>query len=478
MREYIMDESGTSSVASDQQPAEAQDEPTAVARRLAETFRSEGEELYLVGGAVRDRLLGINDLDIDLATSALPDTILRIARRLGLGKPHLIGEKFGTVGIETGIGRIEITTYRSEETYLPGSRKPAVKFGSTLLEDLARRDFTINAMGQDLLTGAVIDPLHGKPDLEAGLIRAVGDPIVRFREDPLRLLRAVRLASRLAFTIEAQTWRALEQEAPWLETISRERIRDEYTKILTGPDPGYALTLLRDSTLLQHSVLELLELTHMQDHGPRHRLSLWDHTMRVVTEVPPSLTVRWAALLHDIAKPATRTHEPSGRPRFFHHEELGAREAREILYGLRYGNEVVESVSLLIETHMQLHSYSSEWSDGAVRRLMLRLGPALGDAILLARADAGGHALGAPSGNRTKFDQLETRIDGLGRDQVETLQSPLNGNDLMQRYQRSPGPWIRHIKETLRDEVLEGHLAPDDRDGAWKIADRLIATGT
>ena len=466
------------SIASDQQPAEAQGESYAVARRLAQAFWAEGEELYLVGGAVRDGLLGIHDLDIDLATTALPNTIVRIGRSRGLGKPHLVGEKFGTVGLEKGGGMIEITTYRSEETYPLGSRKPSVKFGRTLLADLSRRDFTVNAMAQDLLTGALIDPLHGKPDLEAGLIRAVGDPAARFREDPLRLLRAVRFATRLAFSIEGQTWQALERAAPWLESISRERVRDEYTKILTGPDPVRGFTLLRDSTLLQHSVPELLELTRMQDHGPRHPLSLWDHTMRVVAEVPPKLTVRWAALLHDVAKPATRTHEPSGRPRFFHHEELGARLAREILYGLRYGNQVVESVSLLIETHMQLHSYSPEWSDGAVRRLMLRLGRSLGDAILLARADAGGHTVGSPSGNRPKFDHLEARIHGLGRDRVETLQSPLTGNDLMERYERPPGPWIRRIKEALREEVLEGHLAPDDRDGAWKISDRLITTDT
>jgi len=471
-----MDERAMASMASNQQLHEAHGEPYAVARRLAEAFRAEGEELYLVGGAVRDRLLGIHDLDIDLATSALPDTIVRIGRKVGLGKPHLVGEKFGTVGLETESGRIEITTYRSEETYLPGSRKPSVKFGSTLLDDLSRRDFTINAMAQDLLTGAIVDPLRGKPDLEAGLIRAVEDPLARFREDPLRLLRGVRLASRLAFTIEGQTWHALERAALWLETISRERIRDEYTKILTGPDPVRGLTLLRESTLLQHSVPELLELTQMQDHGPRHPLSLWDHTMRVLAEVPAGLTVRWAALLHDIAKPATRTHEPSGRPRFFHHEELGSRMAREILWGLRYSNQVVEAVSLLIETHMQLHSYSPEWSDGAVRRLMLRLGPSLGDAILLARADAAGHAFGTPSADRPKFDHLEARIRDLDRVQVETLQSPLTGHDLMQRYQRAPGPWIRHIKDTLREEVLEGHLAPDDRDAAWMIADRLIAS--
>jgi poly(A) polymerase len=437
-------------------------------------FRDAGEELFLVGGAVRDELLGEQDLDLDFATSARPAETVSILERLGAGRPYRVGEKYGTIGVVVSGWTVQITTYRSEEVYAPGSRKPDVAFGSTLLEDLSRRDFTINAMARDPLEGTLLDPLGGEADLRAGLIRAVGDPIGRFREDPLRLLRGVRFAARFGFTVEPATWLAMKESASRLGTISRERIRDEYAAMLVGSNAVRALTLMRDSGLLQASVPQLMALTQMPDHGPRHPLSLWDHTMRVVAGVRPALTVRWAALLHDIAKPATRTHEPNGRPRFFHHEEVGAAMAREILTGLRYSSNVVEDVALLVGTHMQLHTYNNEWSDGAVRRLVLRLGALTQDSIELARADASGHSLTGTSQNAPKFDELEDRIRRSSEEQVTRLKSPLTGNDLMERYHRPPGPWIREIKIALDDAVIDGKLRPDDRDGAERIADQLM----
>jgi poly(A) polymerase len=358
---------------------------------------------------------------------------------------------------------------------MPGSRKPQVRFGRTLLEDLSRRDFTINAIAEDPASGDLIDPAGGAADLAAGMIRSVGSPEERFREDPLRLLRAIRFATRYSFEIEAETWRAMRESAGTLQSISRERIRDEWSKILTGPSPDRGLTLLRDSGLLAASVPQLLELTRMPDHGPRHPLSLWDHTMRVVSAVPSLLVLRWAALLHDIAKPATRVHELDGRPRFFHHEEVGADMARQVLGGLHYSNSEIADVALLVETHMHLHAYTDAWSDGAVRRLTLRLRSLTQPAILLARADASGHTIGnAPSANAPKFDRLEERIRALDGPK-EVLRSPLTGDDLMRRYDRPPGPWIRLIKDALLDEVIEGRLGPDDRDRALAIADRLIS---
>jgi poly(A) polymerase len=452
-------------------------EPGELARRLSEVFRAAGEELYLVGGAVRDALLQREDIDLDFATSARPEKTASILQSLSWGTPYRVGEKFGTIGLRCGDRMIEITTYRSREVYPPWSRKPSVEFGRTLLEDLSRRDFTINAMAQDPISGEIVDPLSGLRDLRDRCIRAVGDPRARFEEDPLRLLRAVRFASRLGFQLEAETWDALRELAPRLDAISRERIRDEYSRILEGPHPVEGLTLLRDGGLAAHSVPQLLALTRMADHGPRHPMSLWEHTMRVVSGVPPRLVLRWAALLHDIAKPATRTHEPSGRPRFFHHEEIGAQAAREVLTGLRYSNEIVDAVALLVETHMQPHTYTLQWSDGAVRRFMLRFGPLVEDAILLARADTAGHSKSGVSANAPKFDQLEARIAGIGQERIEDLRSPLSGDDLMERYNRPPGPWIRGIKDRLQDEVLEGRLAPDDRRRAWEIADRLVEEG-
>jgi poly(A) polymerase len=441
---------------------------------LTDLFRRSRLELYLVGGAVRDRLLEIYNYDLDFATSAKPAQTITLLRALGRGEPYRVGEKFGTVGLRAGAHTMEITTYRSRELYEPHSRKPQVEFGESLEEDLARRDFTINAMALDPLTGELFDPFGGRKDLESRLLRAVGNPQDRFREDPLRLLRAVRFSSRLDFSIAPETWGAMCASSPALEHVSRERIRDEYSKILEGPNPVRGLVLLRDSDLMAHSVPELLELTRMLDHGPRHPLSLWEHTMLVVAGTPPSLIVRWAALLHDIAKPATRTHEPDGRPRFFHHEELGAEMARKILSGLRYPTETVEDVSLLVQTHMQIHAYTSEWSDGAIRRLMLRLGRRFGDAVTLARADGAGHNESGISWNSPRFDALEQRAAELGHTNTAGLSSPLDGNELMARYHRPPGPWIREIKDKLLDEVLEGRLEPENRVGAWEIADLLI----
>jgi poly(A) polymerase len=445
-----------------------------VAQTLARAFRESGEELYLVGGALRDRLLGEQLDELDFATSARPPRTIEILERLGLGTPYRVGEKFGTIGVVAGDRRIEITTYRSTEVYEPGSRKPDVQFGNTLLDDLARRDFTINAMARDPLTGKVFDPLGGEADLAAGIIRAVGDPLERFREDPLRLLRGVRFAARFDFDIEPRTWAAMADGAPHLQSISRERVRDEYSRMLEGPNPVGALTLMRDSRLLEFSVPQLMILTTMPDHGPRHPLSLWDHTMMVVRAVPADLPVRWAALLHDIGKPSTRTHEPSGRPRFFHHEEVGAALAREILTGLRYSTGTIDAVVLLVGTHMQLHTYNDEWTEGAVRRLTLRLGLQTTAAIQLARADASGHSLNGVSHNTPKFDRLEARIRQSEQEEVTRLKSPLTGNDLMQRYNRPAGPWIREIKTALDDAVIDGELQPDDREGAFLIADQLV----
>ncbi|HZS93574.1 MAG TPA: HD domain-containing protein [Chloroflexota bacterium] len=446
-----------------------------LARELAECFRRAGHELYLIGGSVRDLLLGRSTagIDLDFATSATPDQTDRIVSSLGLGKSYRVGERYGTIGLVHANATIEITTFR-KEVYPDETRKPRVSFGTSLLDDLERRDFTINAIALDPLSNELIDPLGGLRDMELGLIRAVGTPSDRFREDPLRLLRAIRFATALEFEIESQTWTAMSEEVAGLRRISRERIRDEYTRMLEGSLPSRALTLLRDSRAMAESVPELLVLTEMKDHGPRHPLSLWDHTMRVVDAVPPILAVRWAAVLHDIAKPTTRTTEPSGRPRFFHHEDVGAEIARTILEGLRYSNSLVDAVTLLVETHMQLHSYSDEWSDGAVRRLMLRLGPQFQEAIALARADGAGHSLTGRSENAPRYDRLEERVRDLGRTEVAPA-SPLSGDDLMQRYARPPGPWIRRMKDALRDAVIDGTLDPEDRDAAWRLADSVIA---
>ncbi|MGI8825962.1 MAG: CCA tRNA nucleotidyltransferase [Chloroflexota bacterium] len=443
----------------------------AASQGLARVFFAAGYELFLVGGAIRDTLLGRDFRELDFGTSAPPGEILRLIEPLAVAGPHTVGERFGTIGFRTEDFEVEVTTYRSEEVYRAGSRKPDVTFGKTIGDDLGRRDFTVNAIAWDPIRCELIDPHGGVADIRAGIIRAVGEPATRFREDPLRLLRAARFAARLGFAIDGMTWEAMRAEAPSLSWITRERVRDEYERILVAAYALRGLTLLRDAGLLQYSVPRLGELARMRDHGPSHPLSLWDHVMRVIDGVPRRPAVRWAALLHDIAKPKTRTTEADGRVRFFHHEEAGAAMAREILLGLRYPQRFVDDVTLLVSTHMNLHAYTDEWSDGAVRRLMLRLGDHYDDAVSLARADAIGHSPFGHSYNAPKFDALEERVRLLDQNTVSALRSPLSGDDLMQHFGRPPGPWIKRIKDALLDKVVDGLLRVDDRGAAWRLAE-------
>ncbi len=445
-----------------------------LSQRMTFFFRDRGLDLYLVGGAVRDRLLGIASLELDFATPATPPQTAELLEEFAGHPPYRLGEKFGTIGTRVHGYTIEVTTFRSREVYEHGSRKPAVEFGRTIHQDLSRRDFSINAMAFDPLSERLIDPFHGADDLANRVLRAVGDPEARYREDPLRLLRGVRFAARLQLRIETSTATAMHVIGPELACISRERVRDEYTRLLESEYAGAALTMLRDFNLFEHSVPELHELTRMSDHGPNHPLSLWDHTMRVLAAVQPKLEVRWAALLHDIAKPATRTNEPDGRTRFFHHETRGAEIARQTLTGLRYPGTVVETVAKLVETHMQLHAFSPDWSDGAVRRLCLRLGGDMDIAVELARADAAGHSHDGTSVNSRRFDELEHRLRALGSEQIRSMKSPLSGDDLMMHYSRPPGPWIQMVKDRLLEAVLDGTLEHDDAESAWTIADRVL----
>lgn len=457
-------------------------------KRLGLIFDEAGFELYLVGGALRDEFLerpASEEYELDFATNARPEQIVEVLERLPGISIYRVGEKFGTIGANWEGLRAEITTYRSGETYAEMSRKPKVEFGKTLDEDLSRRDFTINAMASPALaTGAkedevgrsvscLIDPLGGRADMEARLLRAVGEPARRFAEDPLRLLRAVRFAAELHFQIEPGTQDAMRETADCLKWIARERIAEELNLMLTGADPGRAMELLRDAGLLKVSAPQLLELDAMSDHGPRHSLSLWEHTMRVVSGVPEDRITRWAALLHDIGKPATRTFDPDGRIRFYHHEEVGAKTASEVLQSLKMSNEAISSVVDLVESHMQFHQYSDEWSDGAVRRLSERLGSNFDRALDLAKADVRGH--GETPWGLSKVDALEERAHNL-QEEVPEIASPLNGNELMEHYDRAPGPWIRDVKDALTEMVLEGKLKVDDKKSAWKEADKIVAS--
>ena len=455
----------------------------AITRQLVSIFDDAGEELFLVGGIVRDALLDLaSTADLDFATSAAPMRTRELLEAAGAASVYLVGERFGTVGAIFGelpyrLG-VEVTTYR-REAYLDETRFPEVAFDATIIEDLSRRDFTMNAIAVDVKSGKIVDPWGGEGDIARSLIRAVGEPELRFSEDPLRLLRAARFVSQLGFSLDRQTEQAMVRHAPSLFRISRERILAELTRLLVGPYVGHGLDALRRTGLLQVALPELAPLAAEGDMDLTARLGrekdLWDHTVRVVRQSPPRPAVRWAALLHDAAKPQTRGLGPDGEVHFIGHERAGADLANRALLRLNADKSLRSRVRTLVELHGRPAAYDPSWTDSAVRRLALEAGDAWEDMLDLAAADV-------TSGRERKRIEAARRVSRLRerfRDlQLQTelarLESPLDGNDLMRMFDRPPGPWIKLVKEHLRELVIDGTLAADDRDRAAGIAKTLL----
>ncbi|WIG61717.1 MAG: CCA tRNA nucleotidyltransferase [Ktedonobacterales bacterium] len=477
---------------------------------LARVFRDAGYELYMVGGTVRDLLLRReHSPDIDLTTNARPDDIKRLAALTHPLVIVVIGEQFGTVrlhypradsaedagvsntrqanasespepvvavaGAAPDVDVVEITTFRSDR-YNPESRKPEVIFGDALEDDLLRRDFTINAIARDPLTGQITDPYGGREDLERRLIRAVGDdPHRRFDEDPLRMLRAARFASQLDFSIEPGTAQAMREQADTLAKISRERIRDEFTKLLVTANPALGIRLLVDLDLMPYVVPEALALRGISQQLTGRSKDVYEHVLRVVERTPARPATRWAGLLHDIAKPRTRSVE-NGQVHFFGHEDVGAGMARDILRRLKFDRAFIDHVARLVRLHMRANAYTSEWTDGAVRRLMLDAGPAMADLLDLSRADITSYRQDKLQRAAARVNELETRVAWLRAEAERVpLKSPLDGNELMEMFGRGPGPWLRPVKDYLLGLVLDDQLLPDDKERAATLARAFVA---
>src|ERR687894_137175 len=401
--------------------------------RLGEGFREAGHELYLVGGYVRDRLLGREHPDADAATDAHPRQVKRLLRPYA---DHLwtVGERFGTIGAEVNGYAVEVTTYRAD-LYTEGSRHPEVAFGESLEGDLARRDFTINAVAADALTGEILDPFEGRKDLERGVIRPVGDPLDRMRDDPLRMMRAVRFEATLSapekpFAITPDLEGAIRENAQWLESISAERIRDEFEKILLSDNVARGLRTLVRLDLMPYIVPEFMETVAVEQDSEFHHKDVFEHTLIVVQNVEPDPILRKAAFFHDIGKPRTFVYEHrctycgakslqktadegecercGGRTmakkiHFYGHENVGAGIARRAMRRLAYPNDAVDAVAHLVANHMRPYGYAASrdpWSDSAVRRFIRDAYLARGDRTLadvdmllkLARADITGSA--------------------------------------------------------------------------------------
>jgi poly(A) polymerase len=457
--------------------------------RFGATFAEAGAELYLVGGPVRDLLLEQTPADLDFTTDQLPARTQELGRAAGASTVVLIGEEFGTVGfvvpVSTENGQsvtpIEITTYRSE-TYPDESRHPAVAHDVSLEADLARRDFTINAIAAHPLTGEIVDPYDGQSDIVRSIVRAVGDPDERFLEDPLRLLRAARFVAQLGFLVDTDTRDAMERRAGELRRISVERIYAELTKLLCGRWAGHGLDLLLSTGLFEVAMPELQPLAHdaLRDATPTlgREKDLWEHTLRVVEQAPSRPVVRWGALLHDAAKPLTRSIDLNGEVHFFGHEREGALIAGRLLRRLKASNATVKSVMAIVEMHYRPETYGPDWTDSAVRRLLLEIGDDVDDLLDLAAADV-------TSAREHRQRAAARRISGL-RDHIahlreqealDELQSPLDGTALMAMFDRKPGPWIAVIKDHLRELVIDGELAPGDTETATRIAHELMESG-
>jgi poly(A) polymerase len=418
---------------------------------LGERFAAAGHALHLVGGSVRDALLGRLGDDLDLTTDAHPDQVLALVDGWAESRWDT-GIAFGTVGVQKRGQRIEVTTYRAE-AYEPGSRKPAVSYGTSLEEDLVRRDFAMNAMALALpdwrAPGAFVDLYGGLDDLAAGVIRTPGRPEDSFDDDPLRMLRAARFAAQLGFVVAPDVVAAMRERAPRLEIVSAERVRGELEKLLLAPFPRRGLELLVDTGLADVVLPELPALRLEIDEHHQHK-DVYEHTLQVLDRAiglepdGPDLVLRLAALLHDIGKPATRRFEPGGGVSFHHHEVKGAHLARKRLRALTFGKDVVDAVFLLTEMHLRFHGYgqpgTSPWTDAAVRRYVHDAGDQLERLHRLTRSDCTTRNQRRAERLARAYDDLERRIAALAeQEELRAIRPDLDGNEIMAVLGLPPG---------------------------------------
>lgn len=445
--------------------------PMDVLGTLAAVFERANFEIYLVGGSVRDRLLGRNSKDLDLTTDARPKDIKRLLSQANPDHVFDIGARFGTIGAGFDQLDVEITTYRTEWYPDQTSRHPEVKFGDNLEEDLARRDFTINAIAQDITTGHIVDPYKGARDLAKKQLRAVGSARDRFIEDPLRMLRAIRISTELSFEIHADTLRAIHDEVGSMQFVSSERIRDEFLRILLSDSPAAGIATMMELGVARFAVPELYTLkSTIQEDKNQHSKDVLSHTLRVLGGVRSDKLLRLSALFHDIGKPATRSTS-KGKVHFFGHEHVGARITRDILTRLRFDKSTLRDVCNIVSLHMRSNLYDNNWSDGAIRRFMREVGVYRDRLLELSRSDITSYRAQKIEAGLIRVAELEARCNRLaGETEVEALDSPLDGNELKVLFDRKDGPWIKDVKDHLLGLVLDGELSHEDKDTAAKLA--------
>ena len=440
-----------------------------VADDLGRLFAAHGHELALVGGSVRDVFLARPSEDLDLTTDAPPERVMEITDGWA-DRVWPIGLEFGTVGLRKAGYKLEVTTYRSE-CYGPKSRKPAVRYGTSLDEDLGRRDFTINAMAARLPGHQFVDPFGGLRDLKAGVLRTPGSPENSFFDDSLRMLRAARFVAQLGFSVTPQVREAMTAMADRIDIVAAERIRAELDKLMVAPDPRAGIELLVETGLAAHILPEVPKLKLETDEHHRHK-DVYEHSLTVLTQatwleeqygLSGDLVVRLAALLHDIGKPRTRTLLPGGRVAFHHHEVVGAAMARSRLRALRFPRAVVENVARLVELHLRFHGYGTgEWTDSAVRRYVRDAGPLLTRLHVLTRADCTTRNKARAAKLASAYDALEQRIAQLAnREEIARIRPDLDGNQIMRILGVPSGPIVGEAYRFLLGlRIQHGPLGP------------------
>ena len=437
-------------------------------KELSNLYAKNGFQIYLVGGAVRDAILGIETKDFDFTTNASSEDSIKMLNKNDY-KTTEIGRAFGTIETTVGDYSIHITTYR-EDKYNKDSRKPEIKTSGELETDLSRRDFTVNAIAYDIKNNKIIDPHGGLKDLSEGLIRTPDTADISFSDDPLRMLRACRFVSTHGFTPNNELFKAISKNVERIEIVSTERIRDEFTKLLTGKEPSLGLKAFVESGLSELIMPELNELKIEVDPKHHHK-DVYEHTMVVLDRVSPTLISRMSALLHDIGKPKTKGIE-NGKVHFRHHEVVGAKMSKKILKRLKYDNETIKKVSLLVENHLRPHTFKMGWTDSAVRRYIIDAGGLLEELNDLVRADI-------TTKNKAKYeeinkylDEMEERIKEVAeKEELSKLRPPISGDEIMDMFDLEPGPSVGVIMKALYEQrINDGEVSKEE---AIKLAEQV-----
>lgn len=437
-----------------------------VIERIGERFTGAGHEIALVGGPVRDAMLARKHAaDLDFTTSALPEQVFALLDGWA-DAVWDVGIRFGTVGARVGGHEVEITTYRTE-SYDPESRKPEVTYGTSLEDDLGRRDFTINSMAMRVPSWVLVDPYNGAGDLAAGIIRTPHTPEESFGDDPLRMLRAARFSAQLGFEVAPEVSNAMTRMAERLSIVSAERIRDELIKIVMSDHPRRGLTLMVETGLTEY-VLPELPLLQLEADEHHHHKDVYEHTLTVLEQAialesahepasDPDLVLRTAALLHDIGKPKTRKFEANGGVSFHHHEVVGARMTRKRLKALRFSNDDIDAISHLVELHLRFHGYGTgEWTDAAVRRYVRDAGDQLTRLHKLTRADSTTRNRKRAAALQRAYDHLEERIARLAKEEeLAAIRPDLDGTAIMEILGIPPGRDVGQAYQFLLDLRLD-----------------------